>query len=135
LTDIATRASCLAGVEAMDDQHEILVDSLNAIDEQLIHGNSATRLAQQMARLAEFTHLHFGCEESLLRRVGYPGLEKHRKAHQDLMNRLKLAVDRAENGDDVELARTIESVRDQYLKHVEQLDREYSEWLNARAIQ
>ena len=132
MADIATHASALAGVEAMDDQHEILVDSINAIDQQLTQGNNARRLAQQIARLAEFTNLHFGCEESLLRRVGYPALEAHRKAHLGLMNQFKLAVDRAEKGDDKELARTLESVRDQYLEHVKQLDREYCEWLNSR---
>lgn len=134
MADLATHASALAGVEAMNDQHGILVDSLNAIDQQLMLGDSAATLAQAMARLAEFTSLHFGCEESLLLRHGYPGLEEHRKAHQDLLDQLKNAVHRAECGEDAELARTLESVRDQYLDHVAQLDRDYGQWLKTRGV-
>ena len=117
----------------MNDQHGILVESLNAIGQQLTRGNSASKLIQQVNRLAEFTNLHFGCEESLLRRHGYPGLERHRQAHQDLMSQIKFAVQRAQCGEDVELERTLNSIRGQYLDHVKRLDREYSQWLHSRS--
>jgi len=131
---MATHASAIAGVQAMDDQHGILVDSLNALGQQLTGGNNATRLTQQVARLAEFINMHFGCEESLLRRHGYPRLEEHRKAHQKLLSQIKLAVKRAESGEDLELERTLKSLRAQYLDHVKRLDREYGQWLNTRGV-
>jgi hemerythrin len=134
VADLATHASALAGIEAMNDQHGIVVDSLSAIDQQLARGKSASRLVKQMVRLAEFTNLHFGCEESLLRRHGFPGLEEHCRAHRDLMSLLKHAVDRAECGDDAELSRALVSARCRYLDHVEQLDRDYSQWLKTRGV-
>lgn len=134
MADGATHASAIAGVAAMDDQHSILVDSLNTLREQLHRGNPSAQLTEQVARLAEFTDLHFGCEESLLRRHGYPELDEHRKAHQNLMDQIRLAVRRAEHGQDAELERTLIAIRGQYLDHVEGADREYSNWLHSRDI-
>lgn len=118
----------------MDDQHGILVDSLSAIGHQLKCGKSGPRLTDQIARLVEFTDMHFGCEESLLRRYEFPGLEKHRKAHQSLMSQIKLAAGRVEDAERAELDRLLTAVRGQYLKLVQELDREYSQWLNALGV-
>jgi hemerythrin len=134
VTDFASHPSVIAGVQAMEDQHGMLVDSLNAIGQQLTGGRAVARLKDQIARLVEFSDLHFGCEESLLQRYGYPRLEEHRRAHRTLMSQFKAAVHRAERGEDVELERVLASVRGQYLEHVEQLDRAYSHWLSARGV-
>jgi hypothetical protein len=45
-----------------------------------------------------------------------------------------MAAHRAEAGDDVELERILESLRGQYLEHMERLDREYSQWLNSGSV-
>jgi hemerythrin-like metal-binding protein len=118
----------------MDDQHGILLDTLNALRQQLARGNGSARLIEQMARLIEFTDMHFGCEESLLRRYGFPGLEQHHAAHQRLMKEIRQTVSRADRGDDAELHRTLGFVRGKYMEHVEGLDREYSQWLNDRGV-
>lgn len=131
MADTVTHASAVAGVQAMDDQHGILVESLNTIGQQLTRGHNSVRLSDQIARLAEFTGLHFGCEESLLRRHGYPRLEEHRQAHQRLMSQINMAVNRAECGDNAELERMLASVRGQYINHVAELDRAYSQWLHS----
>jgi hemerythrin-like metal-binding protein len=134
VTGAATQLKGFVGVQAMDDQHGILLDTLNALRHQLARGNGSARLNEQLARLIEFTEMHFGCEESLLRRNEFPDLEKHRAEHQRLMDQIKQAVCRTELGDDAELHRILGVVRGQYMEHVEGLDREYSRWLNARGV-
>jgi len=131
---LATHASAIAGVQAMHEQHGILVESLSAIRQQLKCGQSGSKLTEQIARLIEFTHMHFGCEESLLIRCAFPGLDEHRKAHRRLIIQMKLAEHGAEHGDRVELERVLSAVRGQYLEHVEGLDQVYSDWLNAHGI-
>jgi hemerythrin len=118
----------------MDDQHGILMDTLNVLRQQLARGNGSARLNEQMARLVEFADMHFGCEESLLRRYRFPDLEMHRAAHEKLIDQIKRAARCAGFGDDAELHRMLGFVRGQYLEHVEGPDREYGEWLNARGI-
>ena len=134
MAEIVSHASTIAGVQEMDDQHGILVDSLSAIGQQLRCGKSGSKLTEQIARLVEFTDLHFGCEESLLLRYDFPGLDEHHKAHRNLMNQIKLAARRAEHAQNAELEQMLTAIRGQYLRHVEELDREYGRWLNAHGV-
>ena len=130
----ATGHPVAAGVEAMDDQHGILLDTLNELRHQLDHGSASARLSQQMARLVEFAGMHFDCEERLLRRHGYPALELHSLAHHDLLEKIRYAVDRADRGDHAELERAFAFLRSRYMEHLATLDRQYAEWLNERGV-
>jgi hemerythrin-like metal-binding protein len=118
----------------MDDQHGILVDTLNELRQQLVRGSGQALLNQQMERLIEFTNLHFGCEESLLERYGFPGLEEHKAAHQQLLNHIRQAGSCAENDQRTEFQRLLNTISDSYLQHIEGLDRQYGGWLNDRGI-
>jgi|ERR1700733_9991560 len=129
-----TSQSLVVGVEAMDDQRGILMDTLNELRQQLNRGNGSTKLSPQLVRLVEFAEMHFGCEESLLRRYGFPNIEEHSAAHQELLDQMRHAVDRAERGADAEFHRSLSFLRGQYIAHVEKLDRKYAEWLNARGV-
>ena len=118
----------------MDDQHGILVDTLNSLRHQLAQGEDRARMYEQILRLVEFTGMHFGCEESLLRRYEFPGLNEHRAAHRALMVQMREAAGSAEFVDSKELDRVLAYVRGQYVDHIQQLDREYSKWLHAKGV-
>ena len=131
----ATSQSVAAvGVQAMDDQHEILMDTLNQLRQQLGHGRSGAELNGQISRLIEFADMHFSCEESLLRRHGFPGLKEHSEAHQKLLDLVRRAVERAGRGDDTALQQALSYLRGEYMQHVNGLDRQYAEWMNAQGV-
>jgi hemerythrin len=130
----ATSQSLAVGVPAMDDQHEILMDTLNQLRQQLGRGSNGAELSGQISRLIEFADMHFSCEESLLRRHGFPGLKEHCEAHQKLLDVVRRAVERADRGDQGELHRALGYLRGQYARHVDELDRQYAEWMNAHGI-
>ncbi len=134
MNGLAWTHACVVGVKAMDDQHGILVDTLNELRQQLARGNAGEQLNQQMERLMEFTQLHFGCEESLLERYGFPGLPEHRAAHRHLLSNIRQAVEHSDNGERTEFQRQLGWVSDAYLEHIEALDRQYGSWLNDRGI-
>jgi hemerythrin-like metal-binding protein len=130
----ATGQSFAIGIPAMDDQHGILIDTLNELRQQLTCGNGAAKLSLPMARLVEFADMHFGCEESLLRRHGFPGLKAHCEAHQSLLDQIRHAVGTAERGSEAEFLRVLTFLRGQFRDHVETFDRQYAEWLNERGL-
>jgi hemerythrin-like metal-binding protein len=132
--DVASHPSAIAGIQAMNDQHGILVDTLNSLRHRLAQGEDRERVNEQIARLVEFTSMHFGCEESLLCRYEFPGVNEHRAAHRTLMIQMREAANRAEFVDPAELDRVLAYVRGQYVDHIQQLDREYSEWLNSKGV-
>ena len=118
----------------MDDQHGILVDTLNELHRKVMGGADHTQLTDHLVRLKEFAGLHFGCEENLLERQEFPDLANHRAAHRTFMINVHRTIACADKGDIAEVQRRLGCLHADYMEHVESLDREYGDWLNARGI-
>jgi len=126
--------ACAIGVQAMDDQHGILMDTMNELHAALVRGCTQKQLDEQMSRLVEFSRLHFLCEEQLLERYDFPGLEEHRKAHQELLRQIEETVEKVRQGLGVDSPALLTFLRTWYSEHIEDLDQEYGPWLNARGV-
>ena len=125
---------CIVGVQAMDDQHGILMDTLNELRTSLLHGTSRRDVSLQLERLIEFTRMHFESEDQLLRQQGYPGADEHRTEHQNLLKRLYTALEQVNGDEPVHLSSLLEFLPSWYLEHVEKLDQPYGTWLNERGV-
>ncbi len=126
--------SCSVGVQAMDDQHGILMDTMNELHSALVRGCERKNVDDHLKRLVEFSRLHFVCEEQLLERHGFPGLAEHREAHHELLRQIKQTVEKVEHTDGVEAHSLLNFLRTWYGEHIEQLDQQYGPWLNERGI-
>ena len=124
---------CIVGVQAMDDQHGILMDTLNDLRIMLLHGANHREVCLQLERLIDFTQMHFQSEEQLLKQQGFPEVEGHCIAHQRLLGRLYTALEHV-NREDVRLNSLLEFLPAWYLEHVEKLDNPYGAWLNERGV-
>lgn len=122
------------GVKAMDDQHAILMDTLNDIRLALVRGRGRDQVSEALNRLIEFTRMHFASEEQLLEKHAFPGAAEHRDAHQKLLGQLEEAALRAQHNGELHLRSTLLFLHGWYTNHIEQLDRPYGEWLNAHGI-
>jgi hemerythrin-like metal-binding protein len=125
---------CIVGVQAMDDQHGILMDTLNELRDMLLRGTSRRDVSLQLERLIEFTQMHFQSEEQLLLQQGFPGAEEHRKAHHHLLTRLYAALETVNRDEPIRLNSVLEFLPAWYLEHVEQLDQPYGVWLNEHGV-
>ncbi len=126
--------ACTVGVKAMDDQHGILMDTMNELRDDLLHGCNREQLDESLERLVDFTRKHFASEEHLLQAYNFPGLLEHRAAHQRLLSEIRKTVRRAENCDSLQVHPLLEFLRSWYMEHIESLDRQYGPWLNARGV-
>ncbi len=134
MTLLTWNHACTVGVKAMDDQHAILMDTLNDIRLALVQGQGRDQVKEGLNRLIEFTRMHFASEEQLLEKHSIPGAIEHRNAHQKLLGQLEEAALRTKHNDDLHLRSMLLFLRDWYTTHVEELDRPYGEWLNAHGI-
>jgi hemerythrin-like metal-binding protein len=73
--------------EALDQDHQKMVDQVNAIIAEIDAGNTGECKAQ-VAEFVALSKRHFAREEALLVSVNYPDVEKHRKHHLDLNDKL-----------------------------------------------
>jgi len=118
----------------MDDQHGIMMDALNDLRLALVQGRGRDQVSEGLNRLIEITRMHFTSEEQLLEQHGFPGLDQHRSAHQHLLSQIEDAASRTQHNDDLHLRSMLLFLRDWYLSHIEDLDSQYSVWLNERGI-
>jgi hemerythrin len=125
---------CIIGVQAMDDQHGILMDTLNELRRMIVRGEERRDICLQLERLIEFTQMHFHSEEQLLKQQGFPEVEEHRTAHNALLARLYTALEQVNREDAVHFSSLLEFLPAWYHEHVEEVDQPYGQWLNDRGV-
>jgi hemerythrin-like metal-binding protein len=126
--------ACTVGVRAMDDQHGIIMDAMNELRLAVVRGSGREQISESLDRLIEFTRLHFRCEEQLMERSGFPGLSEHRAQHQSMLARMLQSARRMQYGEGVPLRALLSSLRNGFIDHIEDLDRQYGSWLNEMDI-
>ena len=134
MTLLTWNHACTVGIKAMDDQHGILMDTMNDVRVALAEGRSRDEVSAGLNRLIDFTRMHFSCEERLLEQHGFPHAAEHREAHQRLLVEIEEAAQRTQYREDVHLRSLLIFLRDWYMTHIEGLDSEYGVWLSERGI-
>lgn len=74
-------ASMSVGNVHIDDQHRMLIDTINQLASAEIQ-NDRTIMAMIIDELVNYTVFHFDYEEQLIEATDYPDLEKHRRIHK-----------------------------------------------------
>jgi len=78
----------LVGLPAVDDDHRVLVSTINRIGAE-IEEASYELCVELFDDFEEAAIAHFRREEEILERLGYPELERHRSYHADLVRRVR----------------------------------------------
>jgi hemerythrin len=126
---------CSVGVEAMDDQHGLLMDTMNELRREAVRGSGREQVSEVMDRLIEFTRMHFWSEEQLMEKHDFPGLAAHRTEHQRILAQILQSSQRLRHGEKMWMRPLLHFLRESYAEHIERMDCEYGPWLNERGIE
>jgi hemerythrin len=118
----------------MDDQHGILMDTMNELRLAVVHGSGREEVSEVLDRLIEFTRMHFFSEEQLLEQYLFPGLIEHRTEHQHILAQILQSCHRAQHGEQMQMRPLLCLLREAYTEHIEGMDQEYGLWLNERGV-
>ena len=75
--------------ELIDSQHKELIGRIKKFVDSCEQRDSKVTAINMLDYLAEYTDFHFSAEEKLQEEVGYPGLEDHKKKHEEFKNSLR----------------------------------------------
>lgn len=97
------------GITAIDEQHRGLVGIINELVENILKGESAGQAAcaRLLGDLVTYADVHFRTEETLMEKMHYSGLTKHREQHSVFAKRfqdMKALADASRELPDVETA-------------------------------
>lgn len=97
------------GVEAIDNDHKILLDLINKISFAIEKNEETSVIEEVFGQLEAYVVEHFSREEQLMRDCHYPGLREHIKLHRKLTSKVPelkaklLAADSREAAEEINL--------------------------------
>jgi hemerythrin len=121
-------------VKAMDDQHAVLIDTLNELHAALMAGEAHALTGRILERLLDYTLTHFAAEEAMMEATGYPGLEEHRERHRALTLQVERFIARFRKGEEMIDIHLMDFLSDWLGCHILDEDRRYGPWVNERGV-
>jgi hemerythrin len=118
----------------MDDQHGILMDTMNELRLAAVRGSSWEQVSELLNRLIQFTRMHSWGEEQLMEQHVFPGLAEHRTEHQRMMAQILQSSHRVRHGEKMQMRPLLCFLRESYAEHIDGVDRAYGTWLNERGV-
>lgn len=128
------KRTCTVGVQAMDDQHANIIDTMNELRLALIRSQQRESVDELLNKLIEFTRLHFWSEEQLMEQHGFPGLAGHHTEHQRLLRQIQETVSGVQHGETVNIGELLFFLHGWFIDHIEGLDQQYGPWLNKHGV-
>ena len=126
--------ACSVGVRAMDDQHGILMDAINALRLALVRGAGRERISELLDEFIEFARMHFWSEEQLMQQTGFAGLDEHRAEHHRMLADILQAAHRLQYGEGVQLRPLLCGLQHGFRHHIETMDQKYVPWLHEHGV-
>lgn len=77
------------GVEALDSDHQALIEALNRLDEEVGRAAGHDAISRTLDELISRTETHFRAEENIMAREEYPEAKHHTRVHQALMEEVQ----------------------------------------------
>ncbi|MBU0985514.1 MAG: bacteriohemerythrin [candidate division Zixibacteria bacterium] len=120
------------GVDAMDRQHQKLIDMINDLHGAMKKGRGRAIIGEIVNELISYCRLHFSTEERLLAQHSYPDIEQHRIKHQQLVE--KVMDMKTELKDDHAPAahNMMKFLNDWLIQHIMGTDKLYGEYINSK---
>ena len=134
MTLLTWNHACSVGVRAMDDQHGILMATVNALRLALLRGAGRERISELLDEFIEFVRMHFWSEEQLMEQTAFAGLAEHRAEHHRMLANILQAAHRLQYGDGVQLRPLLCGLHQGFLHHMETFDQKYAPWLREHGV-
>jgi len=82
----------------LEKEHQQLIDLLDALDESISKGGSASQAYKHLDDFVALTEAHFRNEEVIMKTYSYPEISVHKKEHADLLEELYVLKDKLGHG-------------------------------------
>ena len=111
------------GVDALDEDHQRLIDTMNDVFDGLLQGTSASATRPALSKLRRYVEEHFAREEAWMLENGSANYEQHQAEHQALRHQVDRLLNMHEQTDDQVAVELLVVLRDWLLRHIAGRDR------------
>lgn len=129
--------SFLTGIERIDEQHKVLVNTLNEANSRLALNVTRDLLEQITRDLLSYAIYHFETEETLMQAYDYagrsaPDAEKHRQEHRSFSQQVVALREGLRDGRLVTREELLSFLNNWLVNHILNTDKHFGEFLNSQ---
>jgi hemerythrin len=116
------------GIKLIDAQHKELVSLTNELYRACIARDDTigTVFKEAMSEMVKYVQFHFGAENEIMKRTGFPNYQAHRKEHIVLINKILEAAKDYEKGDKYAPNHFVRTLKDWIFGHIAVSDQIYA---------
>jgi hemerythrin-like metal-binding protein len=78
--------SFLIGIEELDHEHQVLIDDINRLHEELTRRKEKSGVEKCLGDIYARMQAHFALEEHVMKEHGYKFLDEHKREHRELLD-------------------------------------------------
>ncbi len=122
------------GLATIDDQHKVLVNLINELHAAMRRRKSDAIMLDVVNRLKDYTVKHFGNEEELFKRHGYPERGEHEAVHRKFVQKV-LEFESGLKGGTAKVTMDImRFLKDWLVSHIQGTDTKYAPFLKSKGV-
>ena len=107
----------LTGDDHIDSDHQYLFDLHKKLSEAIIEQEAEDLVQPVLQKLLDFTQTHFRDEEVMMKKINYPNLEQHKRAHSGLVRQVEDMLEVCRLGYNVPLKEVLALLNDWLVNH------------------
>ncbi|MBQ0720299.1 MAG: bacteriohemerythrin [Gammaproteobacteria bacterium] len=121
-------------VDQMDSEHQKIFAYCNEIHAMIAAGKKQEEALPILKALAAYTAHHFAEEEEMMTAHSYPGLDRQKRAHTELLADVGQTITTLDEGGKVNMIDVIAFIVDWLTGHIQQEDIAYGRYFKERGI-
>ncbi len=122
------------GIGQIDDQHKQLVTMINDLHRAMKQRQTMAVMGGILERLVNYTVYHFGNEEKLFQKHGYPEYGQHKKIHENLVGKVMEFKTKIDRGDSTISMELMDFLKDWLVNHIKGTDKKYVPFLQEKGV-
>ncbi|MEO5333309.1 MAG: bacteriohemerythrin [Magnetococcus sp. YQC-5] len=124
----------MTGFQDVDDDHKKLVAMVNQIYKLLNESAGKDEIAKVINALADYTKFHFGREEHMMERHGYPEIKAHKQLHIKLLADVNNLLQKFMQGDFAAPMDLLTFAKSWLVHHIMGTDMRYKAFLQEKGV-
>jgi len=116
-------------IHLFDHEHKKLVELINKLSDAMYKREGNNVLGAILNELADYTIIHFKHEEDAMRKYNFPGLDAHKKQHEDFISKVAETKKKYEEGAIMLTLPLIDFLTSWVQEHILKSDSGYSDFL------
>jgi hemerythrin len=116
------------GIDSVDSEHVKLIDMLNQVHILLSEGKKSEAVAYFRETLSGYVNEHFANEEQFMSEIGFPGIDDHKKIHDNYRQSFNDLLPLIETYDDAAFRSALTDAFTWIISHIGRTDRRYAKF-------